>query len=626
MVVSRRFSLRPLVVALTLAFSSHAGLVLALPAYGVTINGELIAFDTDAPAAVTSLAITGLAPGEAIVAIDMVVTNGLLYALSDQGRLYTLNPASGAALQIGAGTIGLALNGTRFGLDYDPVADVLRVSSNTAQNFRIDYKTGTAIDGAPAPGIQGDTNFSPGLPQVAGAAHTNNFDGAGFTRLYVIDSASDTLKFTETPDGGVLTNVGPLGLNVGIDTSFDIVAENIAYMVAPSAGTTLYDINLSTGTATAIGSVGNNLAVRAFAVYAPLMTLRAVTADGLLVRFGNIFPNVLLSQDPITGLQPGETIVGIDFRPTTRELYAVGSSSRLYTVAADGEVTQVGLAPFALPLDGTHFGVDFDPVTDRLRVISNTGQNLRIHPDTGKVIDGDPNTDGVQPDTPINPAGSVVGLAYTNSAPGATESTLIGLEVTQDRLVRIGGVNGAPSANGGVVTDLAPIGVNASAITAFDMAQVGHVGGNTGYAAVEAGNTSNLHRVTADGFIAEFRPINKQVVAMAIEPGGSVAFTQIFVYVNEGGIAQLAVSRESASGHAYVEYRVTGGTAANGADYALQNGVLEFPSGITLATIPLPTLQDPTDEVGETIVVTLENPSANHGARLARHRRGHHRR
>ena len=351
--------------------------------------------------------------------------------------------------------------------------------------------------------------------------------------------------------------------------------------------------------------------MRAFAVYAPLMTLRAVTSDGLLVRFGNIFPNILLSQNPITGLQPGETIVGIDFRPTTRELYAVGSSSRLYTVAADGEVTQVGLAPFAILLDGTHFGVDFDPVSDRLRVISNTGQNLRIHPDTGKVIDGDPNTDGVQPDTPITPAGSVVGLAYTNSSPGATASTAIGLEVTQDRLVRIGGVNGAPSANGGVVTDLAPLGVNASTITAFDMAQVGHAAGNTGYAAVQAGNTSNLHRVTANGFIAEFRPINKQVVAMAIEPGGSVAFSQIFVYVNEGGIAQLAVSRESESGYASVEYRVTGGTAANGADYALTNGVLEFPSGINTATIPLPTMQDPSDEVGETIIVSLEHPSAN---------------
>src|SRR5262245_42492688 len=106
MSVSRRVPFL-LVSALTLAFSLHANAVLALPAYGVTATGDLIAFDTVAPAAVTTLPITGLAPGEDIVGLDMVVTNGRLYALTDQGRLYTLNPASGAALQVGAGTIGL---------------------------------------------------------------------------------------------------------------------------------------------------------------------------------------------------------------------------------------------------------------------------------------------------------------------------------------------------------------------------------------------------------------------------------------------------------------------------------------------------------------------------------------
>src|SRR5687768_3831996 len=119
MILSRRFPLSLLAAAFTLTFSLHisfANAVLALPAYGVTINAELIAFDTDAPETVTTLPITGPSPGEEIVAIDMVVTNGRLYALTDEGRLYTLNPASGAALKIGTGTIGLALNGARFGL------------------------------------------------------------------------------------------------------------------------------------------------------------------------------------------------------------------------------------------------------------------------------------------------------------------------------------------------------------------------------------------------------------------------------------------------------------------------------------------------------------------------------
>ena len=40
---------------------------------------------------------------------------------------------------------------------------------------------------------------------------------------------------------------------------------------------------------------------------------------------------------------------------------------------------------FAPLLDGTEFGVDFNPQVDRLRVVSNSGQNLRLHPDTGAV-------------------------------------------------------------------------------------------------------------------------------------------------------------------------------------------------------------------------------------------------
>jgi hypothetical protein len=88
------------------------------------------------------------------------------------------------------------------------------------------------------------------------------------------------------------------------------------------------------------------------------------------------------SGTPISGLQPSEVSRGISFRVATNELYVVGSSSRLYRLnPATGVATQVG-SPFVPPLDGTEFGVGFDN-SDRLRVVSNTGQNLRIDPATG---------------------------------------------------------------------------------------------------------------------------------------------------------------------------------------------------------------------------------------------------
>jgi hypothetical protein len=84
----------------------------------------------------------------------------------------------------------------------------------------------------------------------------------------------------------------------------------------------------------------------------------------------------------ISGLQPSEVLRGISFRVATNELYVVGSSSRLYRLnPATGVATQVG-SPFVPPLDGTQFGVGFDN-SDRLRVVTNTGQNLRIDPATG---------------------------------------------------------------------------------------------------------------------------------------------------------------------------------------------------------------------------------------------------
>jgi hypothetical protein len=104
------------------------------------------------------------------------------------------------------------------------------------------------------------------------------------------------------------------------------------------------------------------------------------------------------SSVPITGLQPGEFSQGIALRPATHELYLLGSSGRLYRLnPVSGVATQIGL-PLVPALAGTEFGVGFDNA-DHLRVVSNTGQNLRIDPTMAAVtVDtplafapGDPN-------------------------------------------------------------------------------------------------------------------------------------------------------------------------------------------------------------------------------------------
>ena len=83
----------------------------------------------------------------------------------------------------------------------------------------------------------------------------------------------------------------------------------------------------------------------------------------------------------VTGLQAGEEILGVDQRPATAQLYALGSSSRLYTIdLVTSTATEVGTGPFTPALNGTSFGFDFNPTVDRIRIVSNNGDISRTSP------------------------------------------------------------------------------------------------------------------------------------------------------------------------------------------------------------------------------------------------------
>jgi hypothetical protein len=184
------------------------------------------------------------------------------------------------------------------------------------------------------------------------------------------------------------------------------------------------------------------VAVLALATTRAQAVLIYATSGNDIARFDSGATGVVTSV-PVTGLQAGESLVGIDVRPANQVLYGVGSSSRLYTInPLTGAATQVGTAG-AFTLNGTAFAVDFNPVPDRLRVISNTGQNLRINPDGTLTAT----------DTSITPAGvTITGAAYDRNAPGGGTTTLYAIDSTNGVLTTVGSINGSPnSPNGGVV-------------------------------------------------------------------------------------------------------------------------------------------------------------------------------
>jgi hypothetical protein len=150
--------------------------------------------------------------------------------------------------------------------------------------------------------------------------------------------------------------------------------------------------------------------------------------DGLL-RFDGDSPRDVRRMK-ITGLNPGTSLVGIDFRPSAQapataqqnKLYGVSDDSYIYTIdPRTGEATQgAQLTANGAPvvLLGTSFGLDFNPEVDRLRIVSDQDQNLRANVDTGATtVDGPIQYATGDPNVGQNP--SVGSVAYRNSQPTA---------------------------------------------------------------------------------------------------------------------------------------------------------------------------------------------------------------
>ena len=400
----------------------------------LTVSGSVLSFDRATPGALKgSIAVSGLQANEKLVGLDTRPADGLLYALSDQARLYTLNPSTGVAtfktaLSAAAGDDNpyTALTGSQFGVDFNPVADRLRVVSNTGLNLRIDVTTGAAItDGV----INGPA------AAITAAAYTNAFAGTTSTQLFSLDAAAGQVYLQDPPNNGTLTAPVPLGGSFAAANGFDIDARsNIAYAALTNGGTTaLYTVPLAAGSAAVrVGTIGTGEALTGLALVQPAtVKVYALTEGSRLASFDPAAPATLATNIPISGLVGGESVLGIDFRPANGKLYALTSTARLLTVELDtGASTVVATLspdaadttqPYAGLGAGGRFAVDFNPVADRLRVVSDSGVNLRINADTGATT-----TDGN-----INRAGApavVAGGAYSNSFAGARSTVLYDLD------------------------------------------------------------------------------------------------------------------------------------------------------------------------------------------------------
>ncbi len=590
----------------------------------------------------TPIAVTGLNAGETLVDIDMRPQNGLLYGLAinasaDTGTLYLINPQTGTATAVGtAGQItfvGVDLPDpatASYGFDFNPTVDRARVVTSTGLNFRINPNNGAPI------GPDGQLNGA--TTTVDGAAYTNNTPNATATTLYTLDAATNSLYIQNPANNGTQTN--PLAVTqnsspvdvIAVD-GFDIPpGVNVMASNAPASGAAyavltigstlgLYQIELSTGAATLLGRPGS-LTMRGLAVWAPSLSGIALNATGTnLMRFRLDTPSAVTTVI-VTGIVAGETLVGIDGRPATGQLYGLGidaaaDTGTLYLLdpqtgaaAVIGLAGQVAFPATDLPAASAGYGIDFNPMVDRIRVVTGTGLNFRINPNNGAPIG---------PDTPINglPIGStgVTAAAYSNNYAGAAATTLYTLDPTSDRLFIQNPANNGTQANGRAVT-LNGSPLDMSAANGFDIPPGASVTtsntpatGNA-YAALTVGGTTRIYRINlANGAATALGALGTGATGVAglvvWSEAPAAQLTTAATTVSESAGAVVVTVTSTGGAPLIASYSAGNGSATPGNDYMLISGTLLLGGSTISQTLSLPLINDTVAEQNETVEIRL---------------------
>ena len=215
-----------------------------------------------------------------------------------------------------------------------------------------------------------------------------------------------------------------------------------------------------------LGIVVAGVSLLAAAAQTQAALLVGLTTGGNVITFDSASPGTIQTSAMLTGLG-SETLIGIDRRPSNGLLYGVGTGGSLFTVnPLTGAASMVGT--LSTGLVGSGFGFDFNPVPDRLRLVSNQEQNLRINVGTGvALIDGGLSYSLSDVNAGANP--NIVASGYINNVPGALTTTLYGIDSALDTLV----IQNPP--NAGTLVTVGSLGVDTSALAGFDVSHTGEV-------------------------------------------------------------------------------------------------------------------------------------------------------
>ncbi|HVR53579.1 MAG TPA: DUF4394 domain-containing protein [Pseudorhodoferax sp.] len=264
-----------------------------------------------------------------------------------------------------------------------------------------------------------------------------------------------------------------------------------------------------------------------------------------LLRLDAAAPQTLLARQALTGLQQDGQPVGLGLRPANGQLYALASSGQLYQLdPQSGAAQKVGSGhppPGTATVGGRNgiagvlffgerFGVDVDPVSDRLRVTADRGMNLRMDLDTSLVVGGGSADNRRQPDTALQYAAddanagktpAVVAVAYARDRADPQRSTAYAIDAELGTLVLLGSRAGSQpvvSPDTGTLRTIGPLGLGRlrDASLAIDPQS------QRAYAAIRSFADLRTQLFSVDlqtgrtralGFIGQGRPVQGLVVA-----------------------------------------------------------------------------------------------------------------
>nr|WP_297585127.1 DUF4394 domain-containing protein [Devosia sp.] len=239
-------------IALTVATASTmAGSAFAASAVGLVDGNMLVMFDTETRAVSGTVEVTGV---DSLAGIDVRPADNMLYGVTLNGDVVTIDTASGAATV--KSTLSEKLSSYEGAIvDFNPMADRLRLMGLDGTNHRVNVDDGmVTVDGSLA--YEAGDMHEGEAPAIVAAAYINSIGKPEATAMYDIDSTIVALIQQVSPNDGTLKAIGKLGVDGGSSYAFDIQATedltNTAFLVVDNV---LHTVDLETGAAEAWGAI-----------------------------------------------------------------------------------------------------------------------------------------------------------------------------------------------------------------------------------------------------------------------------------------------------------------------------------------------------------------------------------